>query len=796
MRTIKDFNDNWQFRLEGDTGINANWRTLRLPHDWDTEYAPDENSPTRGGGGFARAGIGWYKKSFQVADLLPDYQTTDRIVVRFDGIYMDSTIYLNGQELTHQGYGYSSFQVDLTDHLQPGENELTVRVDNSRQPNSRWYSGSGIYRNTWLIRTAPVHVSENGVRCATNAIFPDLDMATLLIRTALTNDSDTPAHTGIVYRLYDHEGTEVTVGGTALYLAPGQTQDCEMRPTVKNPHLWTDEDPYLYTLVGTVLLDGEPVDEVTTRVGIRTATFDCDQGFLLNGKQVKIKGMCVHHDCGLTGSVGYKETWRRRMEKLKDMGCNGLRTAHNPPTPEFLDLCDELGFLVMDEIYDEWMLSKNKTYNYYSQDLAYGASQFFRQDAEQELVRMLRRDYNHPSVILWSIGNEIPEQSSIDGAQIARFLQDICHREDASRMVCAACDMISAAQDIRVLPEFLEVLDVVGYNYVGRWRERNETFYDEDRQAFPHRRVIGSENDSVGGTRGNYATKEMVMGGLRADYTNVTMKHEPLWRYTISHDHVAGDFLWTGIDYLGETWWPSRGAGPSPIDTAGFPKDGYYYFRSIWNTKDITLHLVPHWNWQGEEGNFKDIICYTNCDEVKLYLNDRLVGTQSLQCPRYGFKNGWGDNKKIFPTTSDLHLHWTAPYEPGILRAVGYRDGEIVAETIVETTGEPERLTAAADQTTLAPNGIAHIELSTLDAAGRHVPTAAPMIHCHVDGPAHLVGMDGGNLRDLTLWASPDRQMFAGYLLAMIQADAPGKVTVTFSAEGMPEETVEILVEG
>lgn len=796
MRTITNFNEDWLFQLAdgsfADPQMNdADWRTLRLPHDWGTEYAPDENATTKGGGGFATAGIGWYRKHFTAPENLADSQ----VFVWFDGIYMDSTIYLNGQKLYHQGYGYSSFQVDLTDYLVPGDNVLAVCVDNSHQPNSRWYTGSGIYRNVWLVQTSKVHVAYNGVRCATNAIFPDLDQATLQIRANLTNDGSEPAHAGITYKLYDSEGEMVCASGTALYLLPGETSDCMVRPIVPHPHLWTDEDPYLYTLVATVVVDEQPVDEVTIRTGIRTATFDCDKGFLLNGQQVKIKGMCVHHDCGLTGSVGYKETWRRRMLTLRDMGCNGLRCAHNPPTPEFLDLCDELGFLVMDEIYDEWMLSKDKVYNYYSQAPTYGASQFFKTHAEEELVRMLHRDFNHPSVILWSIGNEVPEQSAIDGAKIMHFLQDICHREDSSRMVTAACDMIAAPPDIRTLPDFVNGLDVVGYNYVARWRERAETFYDEDRQAFPKRRMIGSENDSVGGVRGNYAKKEMMFGGHFGDYSNATMKHEALWRYTVSHDFVAGDYLWTGIDYLGETWWPSRGAGSAPIDTAGFRKDGFYYFRSIWNQKDITLHLVPHWNWAGEEGTFKPVICYTNCDEVKLYLNDRLVGTQGYTCPRYGFKNRWGDDRKVHPTTNDLHLQWTVPYEPGTLRAEGYRDGEKVAETIIETTGAPTRLVAEPDSTTLQKAGIAQIELSTRDAAGRYVPDATPTISCKVEGPAHLVGMDAGNLRDLTVWSAPQRDMFAGLLLAVIQADGPGQVKVTFSAEGMPDEVVEIQVE-
>ena len=792
MRITQNFNEDWRFHLGDQPDFAAAalddsaWQPLRLPHDWSTQFEPDETAPTGGGGGFAVAGVDWYRKRFTAP-----VETERRTGILFEGIYMDSTVYLNGEKVGGHGYGYSSFLVDLTGKLQPGENVLAVRVDNSHQPNSRWYSGSGIYRNVWLVQTAQVHFDLWGLRCCTNEIYFEMDEAALQIRSMLCNESDKTAHTGVVHRLYTAEGELVSTSGTALQLAPHETSDCMVRHTVAHPHLWTDEDPYLYTLVSTVLWDNEPVDELTTRVGIRTATFDCDKGFLLNGNQVKIKGMCVHHDCGLTGAVGYKEIWRRRMIALKDMGCNGLRCSHNPPDPSFLDLCDELGFLVMDEVFDEWLLTKNKTNNYYSQAFAYGSSQYFTRHAEEDLTIMLRRDFNHPSVVIWSIGNEIPEQSSIDGVAILNFLQDICHREDGSRMVTSACDNIAAVENIRTLREFENALDVTGYNYVGRWRERAETFYDADRHDFPKRRMIGTENGSAGGVRGAYEGS-----GHFGPYYTATMGHEALWRYTVSHDFVAGDYLWTGIDYLGETRWPSRGAACGPIDMAGFRKDTFYYFRSIWNQKEITLHLAPHWNWGGDEGTYKQVVCYTNCDEVELFINGKSVGRRGYSCPRYGVTRAWNERRKRGrDTTNDLHLLWDVAYEPGELKAVGYRDGEAVAEATVATTGAPSKLVVSADATVLRIAGISQIELSTQDKNGAYVPDAACLVHCRIDGPAHLVGMDGGDLSDLSLWAAPQRKMFAGLLLAVIQADAPGDVTVTFSAEGMPDEIVHLKVE-
>lgn len=781
MRCTENFNENWIFCL-GDCEKYAEpdyddkeWQQVCLPHDWSTQYELSKEASTGGGGGYVTAGVGWYRKHINFYGK----KENERVFLLFEGIYMDSAIYLNGQKIGGHEFGYSSFQVNLTAGMREGENVLAVRVDNSHQPNSRWYSGSGIYRNVWLIRTAAVYVDIWGVRCHTNGLYLEQNEASLQINAVLQNDGCEKEYVCVTHELSDAEGKIVSDCSTVLELEGGRKGECTVRPVVQNPILWTDETPYLYTLTTIININGKEIDRVTNRIGIRTASFDCDKGFLLNGKQVKIKGMCVHHDCGLAGAVGYKEIWRRRLEALKDMGCNGIRCAHNPPDISFLDLCDELGFLVMDEIYDEWMLGKSKNENFYSEAFSYGVNQFFSACAEQELITMLHRDYNHPSVILWSVGNEIPEQSSLDGVKILRFLQAICHREDSSRMVTSACDNIAAAPSARTLREFENELDVVGYNYVGRWRERAETFYEEDRFAFPQRRIIGSENPSVGGFRGIYE-KEDFWG----DYRTATLQHEALWRYTVSHDFVAGDYLWTGIDYLGETRWPMRGAPCGPIDTAGFPKDSYYYFRSIWNQKDITLHLLPHWNWEGEEGDFKQIICYTNCDEVYLYCNGKLVGRRAYSCPRYGARNVWYEGRKN-NTTNDLHLSWDVPYEPGELKAEGYKNGELVAVKIVDTTDRPMRLVAKAESTILKVHQIAQIFISTVDKEGRFVPNASPKVTCKIEGEAHLIGMDAGNLKDLSPYYNTSRDMFSGQLLAVIQADAQRKVVVKFEAEGM-----------
>ena len=800
MRIKTGFNDGWYFHLgeiPADGREETEWRQVTLPHDWSIEYPLHEKQPSGGGGGFAETGIGWYRKTFTV----PEEWADQKIELQFDGVYMDSEILLNGDRVGGWGYGYSPFSADLTGKVKAGENLLLVRVDNSRQPNSRWYSGSGIYRNVYLAVTGFLHIATEGIFA--HVTRPSLreepladvpaDSAGLTIRTEIQNETDAFRNVTVRHILLDAEGQKVVTAGAALQLEAHASGFCVAVPSVPNPVLWTVENPYLYTIHTVMEEKGNVLDETDTRIGIRTAVFDSDRGFLLNGEQVKIKGMCLHHDCGLTGAVGYRETWFRRLKKLRDMGCNGIRCAHNPPSPEFLDLCDELGFLVMDEIFDEWLLTKDKRNNYYSQQTAYGSAQFFSAHWRDDLGRMLRRDRNHPSVILWSIGNEIPEQGTLDGVDIAKSLVEMCHEMDPTRMVTSACDCIAASSGA-TLHAFEEALDVVGYNYVDRWRERAETQYDEDRRLFPGRRFVGTENASAGGERGIYSPRDGIRSD-RADYTIWTHRHEWLWRYMASRDFAAGDYLWTGIDYLGECGWPRRGSSSGPIDSAGFPKDTYYYFRSIWNTKETTLHIVPHWNWPGKEGEYIPVIVYTNCDRVDLYINNRKVGTKACGAPYYGAVRSWNDPRKE-TTTHDLHLTFDVVYEPGVLRAVGYRNGTAVTEETVRTTGGPAALRAAADCSVMKVNGAAHIEIEAVDAQGLFVPTAVPLIRCDiVSGPAKLVGMDAGDMCDLSLYSAPERRMFSGRLMAMIRAEAAGEILVRFSSEGMEPVLVTIKAE-
>ena len=786
----QNFNHDWLFLRDDQSAFSqpgfddSSWRKLNVPHDWSIETLPEQDNPTCGNGGFVQAGIAWYRKHFAY-----DPAFDGKIVsLMFGGVFMDSHIYLNGEEVGSNLYGYSSFSVDLTKALKPGDNVLAIRVDNSKQPNSRWYTGSGIYRNVWLNVFDPVHVAQWGVFFYTSKLTDD-GAAELSISTKVENASAAAVNAKVTQTLTDCCGKEVLKAGAEVLVGAGETGEVKLYPVFANPHLWTDTDPYLYTLTTTVEVDGKQVDATAMKVGVRTATFHNDRGFLLNGKSVKIKGMCLHHDCGLTGAVGYRESWERRLKALKDMGCNGIRCAHNPPSDEMLEVADELGFLIMDEAFDEWFTIKGKG----GSGQQFGSGVFFGEQADNILTTMLHRDRNHPSVVLWSIGNEIPEQYSMKGVEIAKHFHEICHREDPTRMITSACDGIAATGG-GTLKEFEEALDVVGYNYVDRWRERAETLYDEDKRAYPYRCVIGSENASAGGDRGQYIPRDKGRP-FRFDYHIWTLKHEWLWRYTVSRDFVAGDYLWTGVDYLGECGWPRRGSGSGPIDSAGFPKDTYYYFRSVWNKDDLTLHILPHWNWKGSEGEYIQVVVYTNCDKVDLFINDRKVGTKACGAPYYGAETRWNQPGRISPTTHDLHLTFDVAYEPGTLRAVGYKNGEVAMETVMETTGAPVSLKAEADRCCVKPDGIVQIDLSAFDAEGREVADATPLIKCEVlSGPAHLVGMDAGDMYDLSLYSESERHMSAGRLMAMLMADAPGEVQVQFTAEGLTPATVSFKV--
>jgi beta-galactosidase len=537
------------------------------------------------------------------------------------------------------------------------------------------------------------------------------------------------------------------------------------------------------------------VDLYDTPIGIREAVFDADKGFLLNGKQVKLNGVCLHHEGGSVGAAVPERVWERRLETLKAMGCNSIRTSHNPYSAEFMDLCDNLGFMVMNEVYDEWKEPKPQTPDF-------GYRIYYDEWSERDVTNFIHRDRNHPSVVLWSAGNEVVDQLVPAGVGILRRLMEIFHREDPTRPVTVGCDRI-VSEPVAVSPEFLKLLDVVGYNYVDRWRDRAEKYYSIDRHAFPQRRVIGTESPSMGGTRGDYQglfpVVEPLPPGvrLRGMSSNRGIQVEQLWRFVRTYDYVSGDHMWTGIDYLGESAWPAKNSSSGVVDTCGFEKDGYYFYQSQWSNKNV-LHIFPHWNWKGKEGEIIPVLCYTNCDTVELFLNGKSFGVQGYWFPRTGMQEKYSNfpaRNEAQRTTSDLHLSWTVPYQPGTLRAVGKKDGKVVSEVEVTTVGEPAAIGLTADKQTIRADrrDVAHVTVKTLDAQGRLVPVAANEVAFEVQGEGKIIGLDSGDPMSHEDFKGSRRKAFNGLCLAIVQSGAkPGQIRVTATSPGLKSSSVTI----
>lgn len=774
----------WRFTRGDSTGAHAaafddrRWRTVDLPHDWSVEGPFAQNNPGAGRIGYLPTGVGWYRKSFT----LPGPVGSRRAWLELDGVYMNAEISVNGEKIGQRPYGYTSQWYDVTSHLRPGRNVIAVRVDTTAQPNSRYYSGSGITRHTWLTLVDPLHVAHRGTVVTTPVV--DSTSATVVVRTRVDNDAAAARRAVLRSVVVDAAGREVARAESPLAVAPRSSDSVEHRIVVARPARWSVETPALYTLRQEVLVGSRRVDDAATTFGIRTVAFDKDRGFLLNGTRVKLKGVNLHHDGGAVGAAVPEGVWMRRLRVLKDMGANAIRTAHNPFSPEFYDLTDRMGFLVMNEAFDEWKAGK----------VPEGYNRHFDEWSERDLVDFVRRDRNHPSVVLWSAGNEIGEQSRPDGHLVLRRLQDIIHREDPSRLVTTGNDRIYADGN-PAREEFLSTLDVVGYNYVDRWHERRELYALPDRLAHPAWRMTGTESSSLSGIRGGY-TLGPDSNKVRASYAFQMIRPAQLWKFVASHDWYAGDFMWTGIDYLGETNWPSKGAGSGPIDMAGFPKDAFWFYRSQWTTQPV-LHLLPHWNWAGREGQTIPVIAYTNCSAVELFLDGRSLGEKRLEFPRQGTSGGWNTyaRPQVQPTTTDLHLGWDVPYAPGTLRAVGTRDGRPCATEEVRTTGAPASLRLTSDRDTIftTPGEVAHFRVEVLDANGLLVPRADALVRFDVAG-GRLVATDNGNLRDLEPFALAERRAFNALALAIVRADAPGRLRVAASADGLRGATVEVVV--
>jgi beta-galactosidase len=794
-RTRASFDDGWTFALGDQPNADRPtfddrqkaFRPIAVPHDWSIATGFDQNAPTGGAGGYVQAGIGWYRKEFKT----PPEFTGKRVTLTFDGVYMNADVFVNGNKVTSQPYGYTTFSCDITDALAStgNANVVAVRVDNSVQPNSRWYTGSGIYRHTWITATAPVHVADSGTYVTTP--LATAERARIDVRTTVANETNARAEATVEQQLLDEAGNAVAkTDPTSLALPQPNKDEPARREIVQSldlaqPRRWSVDSPTLYTVRTMVRVNNEITDTYNTPIGIRSIDYDVEKGFLLNGQPTKMKGVCLHHDGGAVGAAVPIEIWERRLKLLKDMGCNAIRASHNPPAPEFLDLCDRMGFLVMDEAFDEWKSRKGQLRGSYAT--------LFNDWWKKDLTAMLLRDRNHPSIVIWSVGNEIGEQRSSAGPAILKDLVDLCHALDPTRPVTAACDNAAATNPAPAA--FMDAQDVAGYNYVDRWGDRRETYFAPDRIKYPQRRFIGTEDVSVGGIRGDYSRTIGTGPEARPAYTTTMIRAAELWKFNRMHDYVTGYFMWTGIDYLGEARWPNRSASSGVIDQAGFPKDGYYFYQSIWTSAPM-VHAFPHWIWPGREGALIPVVVYSNCDTVELVLNGKSMGAKALAFPREGTKGGWNTYERpdrANPTTADLHLSWDVPYAPGTLKIVGRRQGQVVAEQELKTAGDPASIHLKLDRPTLTPSGVAHVEVALLDKDGTLVPDASTPLTFNLDGPASLLATDNGNPADHTLFTSKDRQAFHGRALALLKASTQaGKATLTVRAANLPPATVEL----
>ena len=787
-RQRDNFDKGWLFIL-GDSAQMAtptyndnHWRKLCLPHDWAIEGDFYAGNPSGAGGGALPGGIGWYRKHFL---LDCEAEPGGRYFIEFDGVYMNSTVYVNGQEVGHRPYGYSSFEYDITKYLKRGDNVIAVKVDNSDQPNSRWYSGCGIYRHVWLTKTNAVHVKHWGVHVQTDA------------------------KTGQIKVEADVEGNNYKVRNT-VYDASGK----EVGLKVKNPHLWSVEDPYIYKVRTQVLVGGKVVDEVWTTTGFRDFKFDAETGFWLNGKNFKLNGVCEHHDFGCLGAAVNEDAMHRKLSKLKAMGVNSIRSSHNPPAPELLNMCDTMGIIVMDESFDMWR--RKKTAGDYAR--------FFEEWHERDLSDLILRDRNHPSILMWSIGNEVLEQwSSADADELTleqanlilnaghdastlahgeemspnslltRHLADIVKRYDTTRPILAGCNEPDPNNHLFKSG----AIDIIGFNYHHQWVK-------DVPKNFPDKPFIFSESVSALQTRGYYkmpsdeitwAPQEWWLpytdpSYMCSAYDNMhaswSSTHEETWDVVKHNAFVGGQYIWTGFDYIGEPTpygFPARSSYFGVIDLAGFPKDTYYMYQSEWTTKPV-LHLFPHWNWL--EGQQIDMWCYyNNADEVELFINGKSQGvrrkTGEQPEGRYDMHN---TKAKL---NSEYHVGWRVTFNPGEVKVVARKDGHIVGEQTIKTAGAPARIRLSKDY---QGKNTTFITAEVVDKDGNLCPWADDMIYFISEGDGKILGTDNGCQTSMENFKAPQRKAFFGKCMVVVS----GNGSITAKSPMLQSDVIEFKV--
>ena len=766
-RDRQNFDNGWRFVLADSAQMSktdyhdTHWRALNLPHDWAVEGDFLCSNPSGAGGGALPGGIGWYRKTFNLQK-----KQGECYFIEFDGVYMNARVYINGKEVGYRPYGYSSFEYDITPYLIAGRNVVAVRVDNSDQPNSRWYSGCGIYRHVWFTKTADVHVKHWGVHVVAN---PDG-------RISVTADVESQ---GKAYKVRNQ-----------VFDAQGRAVGLKVR----RPHLWSVDDPYIYKVRTQVLVGGKVVDEVWTNTGFRSFRFDAKTGFWLNGKNMKLNGVCEHHDFGCLGAVVNEDAMHRKLVRLKEMGVNAIRSSHNPPAPELLNMCDTMGLIVMDESFDMW--HRRKTQNDYAR--------FFDEWHERDLADLILRDRNHPSILMWSIGNEVLEQWSSADADtltleqanlilnaghdastlakdgetsvntlLADHLADIVRRYDTTRPITAGCNEPSPNNHLFKG----KALDIVGFNYHHQWIK-------DVPKNFPGRPFIMTESVSALQTTGFYTMpSDSVIKAPKEwwlPYTDPSFKcssydnmhaswsstHEETWDVVKHTPYVGGQFIWTGFDYIGEPTpysYPARSSYFGIIDLAGQPKDVYYMYQSEWTNRPV-LHLFPHWNWL--DGEQIDMWCYYNqADEVELYINSKSQGVRRKA------------------DSHQYHVMWRVTFEPGEVKVVARKDGKEVRQQTIHTAGQPHHLQLSIDY---QGKNTTFVKVEVVDENGNRCPWAENQVFFDTD--ATIIGVDNGNQTSLERFKDNKRKAFFGRCFVVLD----GHGTLKAKSYGLPTATIKL----
>ena len=791
---------NWKFTNEDITEAykpefnDKKWQSVEVPHDWaiygpfDRDYdiqnvAVTQNFETQATtktgrtGGLPYVGTGWYRTNFNVEDFNPENRAVNLV---FDGAMSEARVYVNGKEAIFWPFGYNSFHCDVTDLLNTDgkDNTLAVRLEN-RPQSSRWYPGAGLYRNVRVVSTDKISVPVWGTQITTPHVKDDYASVRLVTKLNNAVKKNVTLNTVIV----DGAGQQVAENSSNYHLLEGQ--DAIQNFIVDNPLLWSPETPELYTAKTTVLVDGKEVDTYDTRFGIRTIEVIPNKGFFLNGKLRRFKGVNNHHDLGPLGAAINESALRHQLVMLKDMGCDAIRTSHNMPAPELVKLCDEMGFMMMLEPFDEWDVAKCKN----------GYHRYFEEWAEKDMVNMLHQYRNNASVVMWSIGNEVPTQCSPQGYKVAQFLQDICHREDPTRPVTCGMDQVTCV----LKNGFAAAIDVPGFNYrVHR--------YEEAFNQLPQGVLLGSETCSTVSSRGVY--KFPVKKAADAKYDDHQCSSYDLeycsWSNVPDDDFAAeedypwymGQFVWTGFDYLGEPSpydtdaWPNHSSMFGIIDLASLPKDRYYLYRSRWNTEDNTLHMLPHWTWPGREGETTPVFVYTNYPEAELFVNGVSQGKQ---------------RKNNTTRQNRFRLMWNdVVYQPGEIKVVAYNDkGQPVDEKIIRTAGAPTQIKLEPFKNEITADGkdLCYVTVSVLDKDGNLVPDASNEISFDVKGAAHFRAVANGDATNFEMFHEPKMHAFSGQMTVIVESHEQNvanknknKATITAKSKGLKNGVTTISV--